>query len=418
MIFERFVNDGCLSYLVGCNERMECVIIDPHIDASPYVRAAREHDMNIIYAIDTHSHADHLSGADALRDEAGARVVMNKRYEAQREAAAGEGKELGIEDILEFNAAIDVDHTVGESDLIEVGNVMMLAQETPGHTIDSMTISGGGKAFTGDALMVGQVGRPDLPGGNVASMYSSITKLKNLSEDILVYPAHDYAGNYNTSMGYEMNNNPFLKASSLDEFKKVVGERFPKLTKEIGKLQCGVPEQAQPVAAPAAKITAGDSLMSTMCTAMEGMFKMMPKDWNVTSAAALQSQLKSKKKPFLLDVRTEQEFAGGHVGGALNIHVRELPERMNELPGDRNTPIVAMCQSGNRSAYATMYLRGVGYSNVKNLDYGLSGWEVEGRPVAKKGGKKKPLKKTAPVAKKVIKGGNAQKNVKSRDKKK
>jgi len=99
-----------------------------------------------------------------------------------------------------------------------------------------------------------------------------------------------------------------------------------------------------------------------------------PPDWNVVRVGELKKALDAGQKVFLLDVREPAEYQAGHIEGAVNISVKELPRRVDELPRDRDVKMVAYCASGIRSAYATMFLRVYGYKDVRTLEHGIREW--------------------------------------------
>ncbi len=123
------------------------------------------------------------------------------------------------------------------------------------------------------------------------------------------------------------------------------------------------------------------ALRDDICSAMENYMMSSPPDWNIVTVDELKKELDGKKKVFLLDVREPAEFEDGHIAGAVNISVRELPKRVEELPKDRDIRMVAYCASGIRSAYATMFLRVYGYRDVRTLEHGIREWIGAGYPV-------------------------------------
>jgi rhodanese-related sulfurtransferase len=123
------------------------------------------------------------------------------------------------------------------------------------------------------------------------------------------------------------------------------------------------------------------ALRDDICSAMENYMMSSPPDWNVVSVDELKKELGAKEKVFLLDVREPAEFEDGHIKGAVNISVRELPQRVDELPQDRDIKMVAYCASGIRSAYATMFLRVYGYKDVRTMEHGIRDWIGAGYPV-------------------------------------
>lgn len=264
--------------------------------------------------------------------------------------------------------------------LLSLGNLKLRVLHTPGHTQDSMSIVLPGRVLTGDALMIGHCGRTDLPGGDAAALYHSLfDQLLPLGDDVLVYPAHEYKGNVNTTIGYERVNNPFLKPRSRGEFVQFAGEMASKIP--VGdKIQCSIPSEAD--VTPAPKLDAAiNPLMGQMCGAMEYYFKHVPFHWNLVTPAEMLDIVSGEHEELLLDVRTREEYARGHIPGTINIPVQELTARVNELREDREKPIITVCSSGIRSAYAAMFLRGYGYTHVKSLDLGMHRWAEMGYPV-------------------------------------
>lgn len=376
MIFQQFHHEGCLSYLVGDEAAKKGAVIDPRKDIKPYLEAIKSKGLKPVYVVDTHSQADHVTGAGMLAEKTGAVVVMSERVEEQRKASEGKGDEIGIGDILRENASVKVGKKVREGDELKVGELSMKVLETPGHTLDAICLITGDRVFTNDTLMIGMCGRSDLPGGSTEMMYNSIfQKLHNLKDDLLVYPTHDYKGNINSSVGYEKVNNPFFKPRSLDEFVHFVKSVFPP-PKGAG-MQCGVMETKVSMA-PAPPT---GPLMGEMCIAMESLFQDYPKDWrkwNVTTVQELKKKLDAGEKVFVLDVREPMEYEMDHIKGAKNIPVKELPRRISELPMDKNAEIITHCESGFRSAHAAIFLKAYGYTNVKNLEHGMHEWREEG----------------------------------------
>jgi len=220
-------------------------------------------------------------------------------------------------------------------------------------------------------------GRTDLPGGSAEKMYDSIfSKLYRLNNDLLVYPAHDYKGNINSAMGYEKVNNPFLVQRNLQAFVEFVGKLSP--PPGGSGMQCG--------AIGTEKSTVPGALMSEMCIAMEKLLRELPDDWkkwNLIKVDELKKRLDAEENVLILDVRTQEEYKACHIKGARNIHVKELPGRVGELPEDKNTELVTYCESGFRSAHAAIFLKAYGYTNVRNLEHGIHEWLEEGYEVEK-----------------------------------
>jgi glyoxylase-like metal-dependent hydrolase (beta-lactamase superfamily II) len=209
-IFEQIRSAGCLSYLLGCAREKICVVIDPELDkADDYVGLARFFNSKLLYAIDTHTHADHNSACKVMRERHGLTVVMHAAAEAPY-----------------------VDLRVNDGDSISFGQCSLKVLHTPGHTQDAMCLLFKDRIFTGDTLLIGGCGRTDLPGGNAEAQYQSLLKLKSLKGELRVYPGHDYREAVST-LGDEQQKNPRMQISSKDEFVHFMTARKPPLPRKI-----------------------------------------------------------------------------------------------------------------------------------------------------------------------------------------
>jgi len=219
--FEQIRSGGCLSYVVGCRKQKVCVVIDPELDkANEYLGLAEFFSSRIIYAIDTHTHADHISACKLLRDRAGSKVVMHRAAEAPY-----------------------VDVRVDDGDVIRCGEIEIKVLHTPGHTEDSTCLLVGSRLFTGDTLLIGGCGRTDLPGGNADKQYSSLRRLTALGDEIQIFPAHDYRSAFST-LGEEKKNNPRMLIGSKEEFVQFMTSRHPPLPR---KFQLALEHNRSPV---------------------------------------------------------------------------------------------------------------------------------------------------------------------------
>ena len=201
MVFKQFRDgEGCLSYFIGCEKKKEAGVIDPSLNIHQYLETLQGKSFDLRYVIDTHTHADHLSGAGLLAQKTKAKVIMSKETPFQRSIGMGKAPE-NIKEILKKNGDIPVDRFVGAEDMIQMGEISMGLLHTPGHTRDTMCLLLPDRIFTADILHIGQAGRTDLPGGSSEEMYETLfKKILPLSEDLLVYPGHDYNGNTNSSI--------------------------------------------------------------------------------------------------------------------------------------------------------------------------------------------------------------------------
>lgn len=208
--FEQIRSSGCLSYVLGCATDKVSVVIDPELDkAADYVGLAEFFKSKLLYAIDTHTHADHNSACKLMRERYGVQVVMHRATDAPY-----------------------VDVKVDDGDEIKFGQCALKVFYTPGHTQDAMCLLFDDRIFTGDTLLIGGCGRTDLPGGSAESQWDSLRRLDGLSNEIRVYPGHDYREAVST-LGDEKQKNPRMTMASRDEFIQFMTARKPPLPRKI-----------------------------------------------------------------------------------------------------------------------------------------------------------------------------------------
>ncbi|MEJ0059600.1 MAG: MBL fold metallo-hydrolase [Terricaulis sp.] len=197
MIFEQIATGGCQSYLIGCPNTSAGALIDPEMSqVERYQALAAKNGVRIRYIIDTHTHADHFTGAKALGAALGVPIVMHRQ-----------------------SPAPFADMRVDDGDSLKVGDVLLTALHTPGHTRDSMCLVAKDRVFTGDTLLIGGTGRTDLPTGDPEQLYESLFgKLLKLDPALTIYPAHEYKGRAATTIGAEIADNPRLQKKDRAEF--------------------------------------------------------------------------------------------------------------------------------------------------------------------------------------------------------
>lgn len=198
MLFRQLfdVHSSTYTYLLADPATREAVLIDPVLgQVERDLQLVRELDLDLVYVLDTHLHADHVTGAGAMRERAGAKTVAGRK------------------------GAPCVDVQVGDGDVIYVGSIELRALATPGHTDDSVSYLAGDRVFTGDALLVRGCGRTDFQNGDPSALHASITKvLFALPDSTFVYPAHDYRGLTVTTIGEEKRLNPRVAQRTEAEF--------------------------------------------------------------------------------------------------------------------------------------------------------------------------------------------------------
>ena len=191
MIFQQlFEPVSCTySYLIGSERSRESVIIDPVAsELDFYLQIFAKNDLKLCYSIETHVHADHISAAALLRTHLGAKVVIHRH--------------------ANVNCA---DIYVSHGAAIRIGDFMLEARHTPGHSPACTSFLLDNMLFTGDCLLIDGCGRTDFPEGDAAQLYDSIhQQIFSLSDDVLIYPAHDYQGRLNSSVGHERRYNSRL----------------------------------------------------------------------------------------------------------------------------------------------------------------------------------------------------------------
>lgn len=180
---------GCRSYLIADPETKQAAIVDPLREkVDDYLDLLQAKRYQLVYTIETHTHADHLSGSPRLKDLTGAKMLMSA------------------------NTPVScVDRGLSDGDTIELGKLKIDVIATPGHTSDALCLVLPDRVLTGDTLLIGGCGRTDLPSGDSISLFHSLQRLLTLSDDTAVFPAHDYDGRRATTIGRERKQNPRLK---------------------------------------------------------------------------------------------------------------------------------------------------------------------------------------------------------------
>lgn len=337
------------SYLLADRRSHEAVLIDPVFEQARRDAALiHELGLRLIATLDTHVHADHVTGAWLLKERCGSEIAI-----AAASGAAG------------------ADRYLAHGDRVPFGNHYLEVRATPGHTQGCITVvlDDESMAFTGDCLLIRGSGRTDFQQGDARTMYRSVrSQILTLPPSCLLYPAHDYRGLTVTSVEEERRFNPRLggeigEADFLG-YMNNLGLPHPKLMDQAipANLHCGKPDSAAPLPA--------EPSWAPLTFTFAGIFEIQPQALE-EHAAAIQ----------IVDVRERDEFNGpfGRIHGAKWIPLGELPKRIDELTRER--PVVAVCRSGARSAQASVLLSKAGFTAVANLAGGMLRWRAEGHPV-------------------------------------
>jgi glyoxylase-like metal-dependent hydrolase (beta-lactamase superfamily II)/rhodanese-related sulfurtransferase len=350
---------GTLTYFIIDDETKRAALIDPNFeDTDMLAELVDVLAIRLMAIIDTHTHADHVSGAQALKQLTGAPVLMHE-LSKEKYKFVDLGDKFGIGDILRANVKVHVDRFLQDGDEIHLGSLAIKVIHTPGHTNDHIALLADGHLFTGDVLLIGQAGRSDLPSGNTDEQYDTFfTKILALPETTIIHPGHDYEGHESSTLGAEKQTNPFLQSRSLEEYREFVHEFFPPMADADGEkvvLQCG------------AKRVESDH---------EGYLNIKASD--------LKRMIETEPNMVLIDVREPNELRGlGAIDGVVNIPMDQIMYRKANLDEYRGRKIVMICQTGGRSMEAAHTLVSRGYKNIYNLSGGTLAWMLAGNPVTR-----------------------------------
>jgi sulfur dioxygenase len=343
MIFRQLYDavSSTYSYLLADVVTREAVLIDPVFEQHQRDAALiRELGLKLLYTLDTHCHADHVTGAWLMKQALGTRIALAAAVRAS-----------------------NVDLPLSDGAEIRFGETALEVRATPGHTDGclSFVTSDQHMVFTGDALLVRGAGRTDFQHGNPHTLFRSIRKqLFTLPDSCAVYPAHDYEGRISSTIAEEKAYNPRIGGNAREEdfvgYMQNLGLPHPKqLAVAVpANLRCGMPESGQLPRAPS---------WGPVVTTYAGLWEIGP-EW-------LEQHLDEVR---ILDVRSPAEFDGelGHLRGARLIPLDELRARVAEVKDDK--PVILVCQTGKRSAMGTLILRQAGLTRIANLAGGMVRW--------------------------------------------
>ncbi len=199
MIFKQVFDEksSTYTYLIASSRGREALLIDPVLEnVNSYIKLLKDFDLRLVKVIDTHIHADHITGASKLKDLTKCSTIMGEHTPAE---------------------AVEI--KVKDNDHINLDNIKIKAMYTPGHTSDSFSFLMNNCLFSGDTLLINGTGRTDFQNGNAKDSYNSIfNKLLKLPDETLLYPAHDYKGETVSTIGKEKKQNPRLQVTSVDEY--------------------------------------------------------------------------------------------------------------------------------------------------------------------------------------------------------
>ena len=329
------------SYLLASRQGGEALIIDPVLEkVDRYLQLLTELDLRLVKAVDTHMHADHITGLCALRDRTHCITVMGEQSKA---------------DIVSMRLA--------DGEKLEIEGVSLDVIYTPGHTDDSYSFVMPDRAFTGDTLLIRGTGRTDFQNGDARAQYELIfNRLLRLPDSTLVFPAHDYKGDTVSTIGEEKAFNPRLRVKSPEEYVDLMNNlRLPN-------------PKMMDVAVPA-----------NMHLGL-AQDEIAQRGWTVTPSDAI--ALIGRSEVAFVDLRERSELErNGEIPGSLHAPYTALQENVSrggilrELAGTKR--IVFFCAFGERSAMAVQAAQDAGLSSACHIHGGFAAWKTANGPVSR-----------------------------------
>lgn len=341
MIFRQLFDSvsSTYSYLLASRQGGEALIIDPVLEkVDRYIQLLSELDLRLVKAVDTHLHADHITGIGALRDRTHCITVMGEQSKA---------------DIVSMR--------LGDGDKLEIEGISLDVIYTPGHTDDSYSFALPDRVFTGDTLLIRGTGRTDFQNGDARAQYESIfNRLLKLPEATLVFPAHDYKGDTVSTIGEERTFNPRLQVKSVDAYVEL-----------MANLKLANPKMMD-IAVPA-----------NMHVGL-AQDEIARRGWAVQPSDAM--TLIDRPDVAFVDLRERRERErNGEIPGSIHAAYPDLQENigrggvLHELAANKR--LVFYCASGERSAMAVQAAQDAGFSSACHIHGGLDAWKTARGPL-------------------------------------
>jgi glyoxylase-like metal-dependent hydrolase (beta-lactamase superfamily II)/rhodanese-related sulfurtransferase len=343
MIFRQLFDSvsGTYSYLLASRAGGEALILDPVLEkADRYCQLLRELDLRLVKAVDTHLHADHVTGLGELRDRTQCITIMGEQSKA---------------DVVSMR--------VSDGDKVMIEGLSLDVMYTPGHTDDSYSYLMGDRIFTGDTLLIRGTGRTDFQNGSSRAQYESIfNRLLKLPDETMVYPAHDYKGDTVSTIGEERRYNPRLQVRSVDEYIDLMANLKlpnPKMMDVAVPANMHVGLHQEELAKQGLALTARDAIASL-----------------------------GRPDILLVDLRENSErLKHGTISGALHAPYPSIGENLQpggmlrEVAAATGRRVVFFCAFGERSAMAVSAAKSAGLGNTAHIEGGIDAWKKLGGPV-------------------------------------
>ncbi len=343
MIFRQLFDSvsGTYSYLLASRAGGEALILDPVLErVDRYCQLLRELDLKLVKAVDTHLHADHVTGLGELRDRTHCVTIMGEQSKA---------------DVVAMR--------VGDGDTVTIEGLSLDVMYTPGHTDDSYSYLMSDRVFTGDTLLIRGTGRTDFQNGSARAQYDSIFgRLLKLPDETMVFPAHDYKGDTVSTIGEEKRFNPRLQVRSADEYVELMNNLKlpnPKLMDVVVPANMQVGLHQDDLAKQGLALGARDAIASL-----------------------------GRPEFLFVDLRENSErIKHGMLSGAMHAPYPSIRENLQsggmlrEVATATGRRIVFFCAFGERSAMAVKAAKETGLANTAHIDGGIDAWKKAGGPV-------------------------------------
>jgi glyoxylase-like metal-dependent hydrolase (beta-lactamase superfamily II)/rhodanese-related sulfurtransferase len=343
MIFRQLFDSvsGTYSYLLASRPGGEAMILDPVLEkAERYCKLLQELDLKLVKAVDTHLHADHVTGLGELRDRTHCITIMGEQSKA---------------DVVSMR--------VSDGDKVTIEGLALDVLYTPGHTDDSYSYLMGDRVFTGDTLLIRGTGRTDFQNGSARAQYDSIfNRLLKLPDEMLVFPAHDYKGDTVSTIGEEKRYNPRLQVRSIEEYVELMANLNlpnPKLMDVVipANMQVGLHQD-----------------------------ELERQGLSLNARQAIESL--GRPDVLLVDLRESGERSKhGTLSGALHAPYPSIGESLRpggmlrEVVAATGRRVVFFCAFGERSAMAVKAATEAGLANTAHIAGGIDAWKKAGGPV-------------------------------------
>jgi glyoxylase-like metal-dependent hydrolase (beta-lactamase superfamily II)/rhodanese-related sulfurtransferase len=343
MIFRQLFDStsGTYSYLLASRAGGEALILDPVLEkVDRYCQLLRELDLRLVKAVDTHLHADHITGLGELRDRTHCVTIMGEQSKA---------------DVVAMR--------VGDGDRVTIEGLSLDVMYTPGHTDDSYSYLMADRVFTGDTLLIRGTGRTDFQNGSARAQYDSIfNRLLRLPDETMVFPAHDYKGDTVSSIGEEKRFNPRLQVRSVEEYVELMNNLKlpnPKLMDVVLPANMHVGLHQDDLARQGLALSARDAIQNL-----------------------------GRPDTLLADLREAGERTKhGMLSGALHAPYPGIEQSLQpggmlrEVAAATGRRIVFFCAFGERSAMAVQAAKEAGLANTAHIEGGMDAWKKAGGPV-------------------------------------